>query len=404
VNVTAHEARPDTVMGRALSERAVALIAAMAPQVDATTEGAAIPDDARAVIAPTEVFDLTRPETPAIPAPVQEAANAALDRGETHYTTRPGVTALREAIARRMTEEGFPATADAMLITNGGSEALYIALQTLLEKGQRIIVAGPTQPNIIEMIRFIGAEPVWVPTAGSFFPSAGAIDAMDASAILLASPSPVTGFALSSADLETMIETAIRRDMTVFLDRSLATALYDPAVARFGNPDLGAKVVAIGSFSTGHGLTGWRVGWLTAPAELMKRPRELKQDMSICTTAVSQFAALAFLDVPEESMASRREEFARRRDEAIAGLQASGLTPVTPEAFPALLIDVRTVDDDDRRFAARLRQETGVIVQPGSLFSPATTGFVRLDLGVPAATLRDGIAQLAAFATRERPR
>ena len=90
-------------------------------------------------------IDLTTPETLVVPEHVQAAGGAALDRGETHYTTRPGVTALREAIARRMTGEGFPATADAMLITNGGSEALYIALQTLLEKGaaRPTFVAGP---------------------------------------------------------------------------------------------------------------------------------------------------------------------------------------------------------------------------------------------------------------------
>jgi len=380
-------------MGRALSERAVALTTAMAAK----------PDVGNAGVSPTSVIDLTTPEAPATPGPVQEAAGAALDRGETHYTTRPGVTALREAIARRMTEEGFPTTADAMLITNGGSEALYIALQTLLEKGQRVIVAGPTQPNIIEMIRFIGAEPVWPTAAGSFFPSEGAIDGADASAILLASPSPVTGLALSASELEAIIEAAVRRNMTVFLDRSLATALYDPVLARFGNPELGTKVVTMGSFSTGHGLTGWRVGWLTTPLDLMKRPRELKQDMSICTTAVSQYAALAFLDMPEGWTTSRREEFARLRDDAIAGLSGTKLTPVTPDAFPALLIDVHAIDEDDCRFAARLREDAGVVVQPGSLFGPAAAGHVRLDLGAPAATLREGIAQLAAFATRELP-
>ena len=225
MNATASATRLDTVMGRALSKRAVALTAAMTSKPYAGDAG----------VAPTSMIDLTTPETPATPGPVQEAAGAALDRGETHYTTRPGVTALREAIARRMTGEGFPASADAMLITNGGSEALYIALQTLLEKGQRVIVAGPTQPNIIEMIRFIGAEPVRPTAAGSFFPGAGAIDAADASAILLASPSPVTGLALLASELEAIIEAAVRRDMTVFLDRSLATALYDPVLARFGN-------------------------------------------------------------------------------------------------------------------------------------------------------------------------
>ena len=384
---TAPATRPDTVMGRALSARAVALIAAMAPQFDATANGE---------------IDLTRAEASPAPTSVQEAAGAALDRGETHYTTRPGVIPLREAIARRMIADGFPATADAMLITNGGSEALYIALQTQLEKGQRVIVAGPTAPNVVAMIRFIGAEPVWPHETGSFFPSAESIAASDASAILLASPSPVTGRALAPEALEAVIVAAVRREMTVFLDRSLATALYDPVLARFPNPELGANVVTVGSFSTGHGLDGWRVGWLTAPPEAMKGPRALKQDMSICTTAVSQYAALAFLEVPEAWMAARRAEFARRRDVAIAGLQNSGLVPVMPDAFPALLIDVRAFDDD-RRFAARVREEAGVVVQPGSIFGPATAGFVRIDLGAPAATLREGIARLAAFARKERP-
>jgi aspartate/methionine/tyrosine aminotransferase len=364
---------------------------------------ARVVDESDADASPAGLIDLTRPEAPAVPPTVQEAAAAALDRGETHYTTRPGVTALREAIAQRMTDEGFPATADAMLITNGGSEALYIALQTLLGVGRRIVVAGPTRPNIIAMIRFIGAEPVVLATGKDFFPDAAAVEAADASAVLLASPSPVTGLALHPGALAALIQAAVRRDMTVFLDRSLASALYDPALSRFGDPDLGARVVTTGSFSTGHGLSGWRVGWLTAPPDLMKGPRALKQDMSICTTAVSQYAALAILDMPDEWLSSRRELFARRRAEAMAGLDGSLLVPVTPDAFPALLVDVRAVDDDDRRFAARLRDEAKTIVQPGSQFGPATAGYVRLDLGAPNATLGEGINRLAQFAAMEPP-
>jgi aspartate/methionine/tyrosine aminotransferase len=381
---TTHATRPDTVMGRALSARVVELRRALAPQGEAL---------------PSAEIDLTLPETPSLPAPVREAAGAALDRGETHYTTRPGVTALREAIAQRLTNEGFPASADDMLITNGGSEALYIALQTLLAPGQRIIVASPTPPNVIAMIRFIGGEPVQLPAdrAGGFVPSVEAIESAEASAILIASPSPVSGLALSSSELASIIAAALRHDMTIFLDRSLATALYDPAHARFDDPELAAKVVIIGSFSTGHGLTGWRVGWLAASAEQMKRPRVLKQEMSICTTAVSQYAAMAIFDDPDDWTATRRNEFARRRDQVMARLRTTNLSAVEPDAYPALLIDVRALDDDDRRVAARLREEVGVVVQPGSTFGPATAGFVRLDLGVPEKILWDGIERLATF-------
>lgn len=378
-------------MGRALSARAARL-----------TNGLAAEDEAPAM----GEIDLTSAEAAPIPFHVREAAEAALDRGETHYTTRPGVTMLREAIARHLTGEGFPASAEAMLITNGGTEALYIALQTLLAPGQRIAVAGPTAANIVAMIRFIGAEPILLPAARGvgFMPSVAAIEEADAEAILLATPSPVTGQALSSEELAMILAAARRREMTVFLDRSLATALYDPSRARFTDPTLGAQVVQIGSFSTGHGLTGWRVGWLAAPEALMKRPRDLKQAMSICTTAVSQFAAMAVLDDPEDWAAARRAEFARRRDAARTLLGEAGLATVEPDAYPALLADIRAVEEDDRRFAARLRAERGVVVQPGSTFGPATAGFIRLDLGAPESALRDGIERLAMFATRDAAR
>ena len=98
-----------------------------------------------------------------MPEHVQAAAAAALDRGETHYTTRPGVIPLREAIAQRLTADGFPATVETVLVTNGGAEALYIALQMLLTPSRRMVVAGPVPPNVVAMIRFIGAEPVLLP-------------------------------------------------------------------------------------------------------------------------------------------------------------------------------------------------------------------------------------------------
>jgi arginine:pyruvate transaminase len=124
--------------------------------------------------------------------------------------------------------------------------------------------------------------------------------------------------------------------------------------------------------------------------------------MSICTTAVSQFAALAALDGPTDWANARRAEFSHRRDQVMTRLGPTPLVPVEPAAYPALIIDVRAVDADDRRFAARLREETGVIAEAGSVFGPTTAGFVRLDLSVPAAKLTLGIERMASFAERGR--
>jgi aspartate/methionine/tyrosine aminotransferase len=380
--------RPATVMGRAVSARARALADSLSLEESTA-------------VAVGEI-DLTTPEALDVPEHVQAAAAAALDRGETHYTTRPGVVPLREAIAERLTADGFPASAETVLVTNGGAEALYIALQMLLAQSRRMVVAGPVPANVAAMIRFIGAEPVLLPTGveSRFYPSVHAVTAAEGSSLLLSSPSPVTGLALSPSEQEALIAKSIERGMMVVLDRSLATALYDPALARFGNPELGANLVRIGSFSAGYGLVGWRVGWLSAPPETMKLFSELKQAMSICTTAVSQFAALSVLDGPADWVELRRVDFIRRRDEAMGRLRTTPLVPVEPDAYPALIVDVRAVDTDDRGFAARLRAEMGVIVAAGSTFGPGTAGFVRLDLSAPAATVAAGIERMASFAER----
>jgi aspartate/methionine/tyrosine aminotransferase len=384
--ITGPADRPATVMGRAVSARAYTLADSLSSE-----PGAAANE-----------IDLTTPETLGVPEHVQTAAGAALDRGETHYTTRPGVIPLREAIAERLTADGFPASAETVLVTNGGAEALYIALQMLLAQSRRMVIVGPVPANVVAMIRFIGVEPVLLPTGveSHFYPSVDTVAAAQGSSLLLASPSPVTGLALSPREMEAMIAMARDNDMTVVLDRSLATALYDPALARFGESELGASLITIGSFSPGYGLAGWRVGWLSAPPETMKLFRELKQAMSICTTAVSQFAALAVLDGPADWVGSRRADFARRRDQAVARLRTTPLIPAIPDAYPALMVDVRIVDSDDRRFAERLRAETGVVVTAGSTFGPATAGFVRLDLSAPAATVATGIERMARFAER----
>lgn len=381
--ITNTPSRPDTVMGRALATRALVLADALVVAGASTQDGALI--------------DLTRPKLAQVPDHVRAAAAAALDRGETHYTSRPGVPDLRAAIARRSSAEGFSATPDAVVVTNGGAEALYIALQSLLTPGDQLLAAEPVLPNVREMVRFIGAELVGIPTHGEtrFLPSARDLPDGEAAALLLTSPSPITGAAIEPSALRELVAAALDRGIAVILDRSLATALYDPTLARFTEPDLGAQVFTIGSFSTGHGLGGWRVGWFTAPSDQVAKLRELKQAMSICTTAVSQFAALAALEGPDEWLDVRRSTFASRRDAAVAGLTAAGFTPVKPDAYPTLLFDVRNAATDSRQAADRLRERAGVVVEPGSAFGDVTAGFARIDLGVDEAVLVAGIERIA---------
>jgi aspartate/methionine/tyrosine aminotransferase len=372
----------DTPMSRALAQRVLTLDAVATPSTN-------------------DLLDLTTPEPVAPPEHVRAAAKAALDADETHYTARPGIAPLRQAIAAHSTAAGYPATADDIVVTNGGSEALYIALQALLTPGQQALLGGPVAANVARLLRFIGAELVWLPASArnGFVPTPKDVAGSDARVLLLASPNPATGALLPPARLAQLVEAALERGMTVILDRSLADCCYDSGAAHAPDPALGARVLTIGSFSESFALSGWRVGWFAAPpAQLeLAAMRELKQAMSICTSAVSQFAALAALDGPPDWLAARRASLVARRDWALAALRAGGLDVVTPDAWPALLIDARLIHPDDHAAADLIAHSSGVRVQPVSDYGPATRGYVRLRLDVPDATLRDGVRHLIGF-------
>jgi aspartate/methionine/tyrosine aminotransferase len=343
-----------------------------------------------------DALDLTRPEPTALPHPVLQAAKDALDRGETHYTNRPGVLELREAIAERSTADGFPATPASTLVTNGGTEGLYVALQGLVEPGDTVLVVEPVAPRVIDLLNFIGARVHRVsPSAEErFVPRPDAFASSRAPVLLMASPSPITGVAIPPHTLAQIVEVALKQHMRLILDRSSAAATYDPLLARFPDPSLAEQIVTIGSFSHAYGLGGWRIGYVTAPKDLIGKLSGLKQAMSICTTAVSQYAALAALQATEEWLVERRAEFAQRRDRVVAQIEAVGLSVVSPDAYPPLLIDVRSSGSSDTELAQHLAAN-GIVVQMGSAFGQATAGFLRINLGAPTEHLEAGIDRIA---------
>ena len=373
--MTAPAARPNTAIGRALAERVVPHLAwQAAPSVG--------------------LIDLTRAEVAATPTVIREAAKAALDEGETHYTAGSGIPELRTALAAQLTAEGFSVDAAGLGITNGGTEAIYIALQSALRPGDRALYVEPMSPHIVQMLRFVGAEPAPIVTRpdDGFLPRLSALDVVDARLLLITSPSPITGKLIPNEHLSALLAAARERDMAVILDRSYAPGVYRPQAA-FPDAALACQIVTVGSFSAVHGLTGWRVGYYSAPPAEVGAFNNLKQSMSICTTAVSQFAARAALVDAPQWLAERKLRFAAARDAAVARLSAAGVTVVVPDALPPLLIDARTFGDDIA-LTERLAGEFGVWVEHGTRFGASTAGFLRINLGAPPEVLDAGLARL----------
>jgi aspartate/methionine/tyrosine aminotransferase len=364
-------------MGRALAGRVLSHLAAS----ESRPEGSG-------------AIDLTAAEPATTPEHVRAAAKTALDQGETHYTAGTGIPELREAIAGRLTAGGYPVEQASVGVTNGGTEAIYIALQSALKPGDTALIVEPISPHIVDMVEFIGATPLRITTSqeDNFTPTVDDIRDQDAQLLLIASPSAVTGKRIPTIALEELITAARERQMPVLLDLSYADGLYIPEVIPFSNPDLTREIILTGSFSTAFGLAGWRIGFFSAPPADLALFNGLKMSMSICTTAVSQFAATTALTGPFDWFVDRREEFAARRDLATALLDDAGFDYVRPDAFPPLLIDVSGMGGGDA-VADELAGQN-VAVDPGSRFGPATAGYVRINLGASEASLRSGIERM----------
>lgn len=372
--------RPDTPMGRALANRVLSHIG----PVQTTTAA--------------NVIDLTTAEPATTPAHVGQIAKAALDEGETHYTDASGIPQLRAAIARHLAGLGFAIEPASIGVSNGGTEAVYIAMQVALKPGDRAAVVEPMSQHIVDMVSFIGAEPVriGVEPSGGLLPNPAAIEQLDARVLFIASPSPITGQRIPDTQLEAIVAAARAKDISVILDLSYAAGLYEPAPVQFSNSQLAEEIVLTGSFSTAHGLAGWRVGYFCSPAADRVLLQGLKTAMSICTTAVSQFAAVAALGDPGEWFEQRRAHFTANRDHVTTMLDEAGISYIQPDAFPPLLIDVSGFGGGDA-VAQRLRED-GIIVDPGSSFGESTRDYIRINLGAPAETLVDGVRRIVELA------
>ena len=339
-------------------------------------------------------LDLTNPAGYILPAEqIRQAVISALEAGETRYTARTGIEPLREAIAARSTSEGFPTTPETCVVTNGGSEGLFIALQSLIIPGDLVALVGPVAPQVAALVRFVGGRVERVPG----LPLSG-LDS--ASVVVLTAASGIDGRLTANNLLAELLEDAAGSGTIVILDRSAVPDCYDQPQP-FPRPDLAADIVTIGSFSGAFGLAGWRAGYFTAPERLIARLAGLKESMSISTTTPTQFAMLAALQDADAVLETARAETRARRNMVTGLLQAHGVEFETPGVYPGFLIDVRQTGIPDDEVARRLEIEHGVRVEAGSTLAQSLEGFIRIDLGTQAETLRAGVEQIAQLLTEE---
>jgi len=347
------------------------------------------------------------------PAHIKEAAKRALDAGATKYTAVEGTPKLRAAAAAWFAKaHGFEVSPAEVMVSAGAKQAIHNAFHALLNPGDEVILPAPCWVSYAEIAKLAGATPVPVlarPADGfAIDPDAIAKAVTKATRmIVVCSPSNPTGVICGEGTLRALSELAERHDLWLLTDDIYRGLCYGGArfvqPATFG-PEIRRRTIIVDGVSKSYAMTGWRIGLCLAPPEVVKGMATLQGQSTTNAAAVSQAAALAALEGPQDELERMRLAFDERRKFTVGRLRAMpGVTCVEPEgafyAFPdvSAFLGKRTpkgrLIEGDVELCEYLLGSAGVAVVPGSAFF--APGFVRLSYATAQTNIEKGLARMA---------
>lgn len=337
----------------------------------------------------------------AVPEHVLRATTDALRAGRTRYSSSTGLAELKAAVARKLTDEnGVPAAPENILIANGAKQAVYEVLQALCDPGDEVLIPAPCWVTFPEAVKLAGAMPVLVETGADHQLDLAALERSvtpKTRAIILNSPNNPTGAVYPEASLRAVAALAAKRDFTIIADEAYEALVYDGgkhvSVASLG-VETAARTVTIQTFSKSFAMTGYRIGYLAGPVELVQAVARVHGHVTGNACTFAQLGALAALGLGEKHRASWRAAHQARRDLAHS-LASKLFNCPKPQGGLFLFADARR--HLGKRFAgssalANHLLENGVAVVPGSAFG--REGFLRISFSSPEAVLREGFARL----------
>lgn len=326
------------------------------------------------------------------PENIKAAAVAALAAGKTGYTNNAGIDELRQAVAEKLVRENnVPCNAGNVIITAGGSGALNIAVQSLVEDGDRVVFNDPGFVSYGALTTLAGGVPCPVRLGADLHLDVEALKEQfsdpKTKVFVLNNPANPTGMVETPETVRAVVESAADSGVTVISDEVYEKFCYGDAkfvsAAVFGD-----NVITINATSKTYAMTGWRIGFLAASEEIIREVVKVQQYTLACPTSIAQYAALEAYAGPQDSVAAMKAEYEARRDLLIAGLQEMGVPVNRPDgafyAFPQIDADtVRSVVD------------AGVIITPGTAFGSAGEGYARMSYATSQENIRKALARMA---------
>ena len=338
------------------------------------------------------------------PQPVIDAGIQALTEGRTHYTPAVGLAALRERIAGFYKERyGVTVSPQRIVITPGASAALQLVMAVLVNPADAVLMADPGYPCNRNFVYLLNGEAVSIPVDAStgYQPTMEQVCAAwqeNSRMLLLASPSNPTGTLLDAGTLAALHAETARHNASLVVDEIYHGLTYDQSAATA--LAVADDIIVINSFSKYFGMTGWRLGWLVAPPDMVPEFDKLAQNLFLAAPTLAQYAALTAFE-PENIaiLDERREAFRQRRDFLLPALRELGFDiPLTPGGAFYLYANCSRFTDDSYAFSQQLLEEAGVAITPGIDFGVnKPEQHVRFAYTTSLENLEEGVRRLRDF-------
>jgi aspartate aminotransferase len=339
------------------------------------------------------------------PAHIVAAAKQALDQGKTRYGPVSGEPQLRAAIARKLRQDNqLDYQSENVIVTNGGKQSLYNLMQVLIDPEQEVIIPAPYWLSYPEMVKLAGGKPVILPTdaANHFKITPEQLrQAITPQTCLFVfnSPSNPTGMVYTPAEVAALAEVIVEHQIWVVCDEIYEKILYDDAQhLSLGavSPAAFERTIVSHGFAKAYSMTGWRLGYLAGPTELVQAMNRLQghSTSNVCTFA--QYGAIAALESSQNCVETMRQAFAERRQVMLAMLQAiPKLTCPRPDGAFYMFPDIRATGLRSVEFCDQLLEKYQVAAVPGIAFGADQC--IRLSYATDRATIEQGMARLREF-------
>lgn len=341
-------------------------------------------------------------ETPKL---VCDAAKEALDNGITHYTPNAGTLSFRKAIAEKSYIKacGYNPETE-IIITNGGMGALSLLFLVILNDGDEVLIQDPQWLNYVAQVEYCGGKVVRVPSdvAHNFEMQPEVIEKLitdKTKVLMINTPNNPTGSVMSKDTLEKITEIAKKHDILVVSDDVYNTLLYDgaetPCIAAF--PGMKDRTVIVNSFSKSYAMTGWRIGFVAAPEEIVDKMTKCQENFNACANAPGQYAATIALDHPELCEELRRC-FEKRRQIVLDGLkEIHGIECNNPTGAFYVFANISSFGLTSAEFCDKLLEEAKVVCIPGSAFGSCGEGFIRIAYTCSEDNLKEAVNRIKLF-------